>query len=81
MNRAEMAVFLVRGIDGPATDPPPPATDPFPDVPVSHWASGWVDRLVELGILAGYADGMYRPERLVNRAEMATFLDRGFLGG
>ncbi len=81
VNRSEMAVFLVRGVDGPAAVPPIPAEDPFPDVPVSHWASGWIDRLVELGITAGYADGTYRPDRLVNRAEMATFLDRAFLGG
>jgi hypothetical protein len=81
VNRSEMVVFLVRGIDGSGLVPPKPATDPFPDVPVSHWASGWIDRLVELGVTAGYADGTYQPARLVNRAEMATFLDRGFLGG
>ncbi len=81
VNRAEMAVFLDRAIDGSAVVPPKPVEDPFPDVPVSHWASGWIDRLVDLGITAGYSDGTYRPDRLVNRAEMATFLDRAFLGG
>ncbi len=81
VNRAEMAVFLVRAIEDPANVPPKPVEDPFPDVPVSHWASGWIDRLVELGVTSGYGDGTYQPDRLVDRGEMATFLDRGFLGG
>jgi len=33
-----------------------------------------VNVLVELGVVAGYEDGSYRPENIVTRAEMATFI-------
>ena len=33
-----------------------------------------VNVLVELGVVAGYEDGSYRPENVVTRAEMATFI-------
>jgi len=33
-----------------------------------------VNVLTELGVVAGYKDGTYRPENVVTRAEMATFL-------
>jgi hypothetical protein len=40
-----------------------------------------VERLHELGVVFGFADGSYRPLALVSRAEMAVMLDRAFLGG
>lgn len=33
-----------------------------------------VETLMELGIVSGYADGTYQPEKAVNRAEMAKFI-------
>jgi hypothetical protein len=39
-----------------------------------------VQRLFEDGITIGYGDGTYRPTVTVNRAQMAAFLARAFLG-
>jgi hypothetical protein len=48
----------------------------FPDVPDTHWAFSYVQRLYEGGITTGFGDGTYRPENNTTRAEMAAFLLR-----
>jgi hypothetical protein len=53
-------------------------TDPFTDVASGHWACGHIKRLSELGISSGYPD--YKPTNKVNRAEMAVYVSRAFLG-
>jgi hypothetical protein len=40
----------------------------------------YIKRLKELGITTGYGDGRYVPYDSVNRAQMAAFLSRAFLG-
>jgi hypothetical protein len=50
----------------------------FPDVPEGSWFTPYVERLFQLGITEGFADGTYRPDSFVNRAEMAIFLVRAF---
>jgi hypothetical protein len=75
VSRAEMAAFLLRAI-GDTT--PASATAAFADVPASAWYAPFVDRLAELGISVGYADGTFRPDAGVSRAEMAVFMTRAF---
>jgi hypothetical protein len=48
----------------------------FPDVQPSHWAEAAVERMVELGIIVGYPDGMFRGQEGVNRYQMALIIDR-----
>lgn len=73
VTRAEMAAFLVRALgESPLAAP----TARFPDVSPGQWFYGWVERLASLGVSVGYADGTYRPDALVSRAEMAVFLVR-----
>ncbi len=55
----------------PATAPPPAA---FPDVPPSFWAYGSVESLAARGIVSGYADGSFRPDQAVTRAEFVKML-------
>ncbi|NIO82346.1 MAG: S-layer homology domain-containing protein, partial [Candidatus Aminicenantes bacterium] len=52
----------------------------FSDIPDTHWAFRYIQRLNEDGISSGYQDGTYRPMVIVNRAQMATYLSRAFLG-
>jgi hypothetical protein len=77
VTRAEMAVFLERGIRGPGYTPPPAGSDTgFADVPPDHWAAAWIKQLAVDGITGGCGAGMYCPDAPVTRAEMAVFLLR-----
>ncbi len=48
----------------------------FPDVPSGKYYSGYVGWAVEQGIVKGYEDGTFRPDRLVNRGELAVMFHR-----
>lgn len=41
-----------------------------------HWAAGYYGRLGDMGIVTGYEDGSYRPERSVERSSMAALVCR-----
>ncbi len=74
VSRGEVAVFLVRalGRDGSLAA----YRGIYPDVPSSAWFAPHIELLSELGIMAGYADGTFRPARPVTRAETAALLVR-----
>lgn len=46
----------------------------FKDIPESYWAAESIDFLNGRGILAGYKDQTFHPDRPVNRAEFAVIL-------
>ncbi len=50
----------------------------YPDVFDSYWASNDINRLTEQSVLEGYPDGMFKPNRKVSRAEMATMVVKGY---
>jgi hypothetical protein len=76
--RDQMAVFLVRALLG---DSFTYDTSPvFADVPASHWAFKYIQKLYELGITTGCGGNNYCPSQAVTREEMAAFLARAFLG-
>ncbi len=54
---------------------------PFPDVPWYFWAKDEVQAAVDAKIVAGYQDGTYRPEVVVTRDQMATYIARALAGG
>ncbi|MEW6574367.1 MAG: S-layer homology domain-containing protein [Bacillota bacterium] len=56
-----------------------PAPVPFPDVPPGHWAAQAIGTLAARGVLAGYPDGSFKPEKPLTRAELAALLSK-FLG-
>jgi parallel beta-helix repeat protein len=78
VTRAQMAVFIIRAKFGEnftyGTMPH------FADIPESHWAFKYIQKLYEENITTGYADGTYRPSQNVNRAQMAAFIAKAFLG-
>lgn len=79
VNRAQMAVFLLRAKYGSSYTPPAVGSSTgFEDVPRNHWAAAWIKQLVAEGITAGCASGNYCPETPVTRAQMAVFLVRTF---
>ncbi|CAM4409321.1 S-layer homology domain-containing protein [Paenibacillus macerans] len=42
----------------------------------SHWAAGYIGALAEKGIVNGYADGSFKPNATITRAEMVTMISR-----
>jgi hypothetical protein len=81
VTRAQMAVFLLRGIHGAAYSPPAVgATTGFDDVPLDYWAAAWIKQMAAEGITGGCGAGTYCPEAPVTRAQMAVFLLRSKYG-
>jgi hypothetical protein len=50
----------------------------FTDVPSSLWSAAVVERALKMGIVTGYADGSYRPDDKVTRAEFAAMVMKAF---
>ncbi len=48
----------------------------FSDVPASHWAANYIQTAVKNGFVSGYADGSFRPDVQITRAEAVTMLNR-----
>ena len=48
----------------------------FPDVSPGHWAFSEIEACFNAGIVNGYPDGPYRPDRVVTRDQMAVFVSR-----
>ena len=76
VTRAEMAIFLLRGIHGADYIPPAAKGDVFADVSGTIWAADWIEQLRAEGITNGCGGSNYCPNRAVTRAEMAIFLLR-----
>lgn len=78
VTRAEMAVYLARGL---GVSLPSSVPDPFPDVPGDSWFGPAVAEILSRGITTGHQDGTYKPDQDTTREQMAAFMDRAFLGG
>jgi subtilisin len=74
VTRAEAVAMLGRalGLDGEKR------STRFSDVPVSSFASGYIEAAAEQGIVNGRLDGSFRPDQPVTRAEMAILLARAY---
>jgi hypothetical protein len=77
VTRAEMAVFLERGIHGATYSPPAVgAGTGFGDVPPSYWSAAFIKQLAAERITTGCGNSSYCPGQPVTRAQMAVFLLR-----
>jgi hypothetical protein len=81
LSRAEMAVLLLRIRHGRSYVPPAATGKIFTDVPITHWALRWIERLYAEGITVGCSTvpRMYCPDRSVTAGELDVFLG-GVLG-
>ena len=78
VTRAQMAVFLERGIHSSSFTPPVvPIT--FGDVS-GHWAQYWIEALKADGVTGGCSSSSYCPDTSTTRAQMAVFLLRAKYG-
>ena len=62
VTRAEFVTMVVRAMPG-GDGVGQAATSPYPDVPRSHWASGYVEAAVTRGLISGFSDGTFRPNQ------------------
>lgn len=46
----------------------------FSDVPSGHWAAGYIEKMVEGGLVAGYGGGKFGPEDPFNIDQMCTII-------
>jgi hypothetical protein len=70
ITRAEIAVILSR-----LSSNTPSSGESFPDVK-GHWAQSAIEQLKATGIISGYADGMFRPEQTLKRAEVVAMINK-----
>ena len=75
VTRAEMAVFIIRLLEGSGYVPPTPQ-GLFSDVPQGFWAEGWIEELAARGVTQGCDTGKFCPGGWVTRDQMAMFLVR-----
>jgi len=83
VTRDQMAVYVARAMVAPSgeaglADYFPSDPRNFPDVPSGFWAWKHVEYCVENGVVQGYDDGLYHPERVVTRDQMAVYIARAF---
>jgi ELWxxDGT repeat protein len=83
LSRAEMAIFLGRGLYTADFIPPAATGTRFQDVPANFWAGAWIEQIAIAGITQGCSASppLFCPGSSVTRAEMAIFLLRAKHGG
>ena len=79
VTRAQMAVFLLKGVHGSAYLPPACSSTVFTDVacPGGPFVD-WINQLASENITGGCGGGNYCPGNPVNRGQMAVFLVKTF---
>ena len=71
--REQMAVFVLRTLDG-TLNPPDCGTPVFNDVPASSPFCKWIEELFRRGVVSGCGGGNYCPTDPVTREQMGVFL-------
>ena len=74
VTRQQMAVFLLKSMNGICYVPPPCTGTVFGDVTCSSIFDPWIEALAASGITGGCAGGNYCPTSPVLRQQMAVFL-------
>lgn len=72
ISRAELTSILVKALRLPAAAGRPA----FKDVAGSEWYAGPVAAAARAGLIKGYEDGTFRPDRTISREELVTVMVR-----
>jgi hypothetical protein len=72
LTRGQLATVIARSLGLSSVQP----DGRFSDVDVTKSHAGNIYAVAEAGIVSGYPDGTFRPDELVNREQVATFLVR-----
>jgi len=75
VTRDQMAAFIIRALGDP--NPPPPASQRYPDVPPSNVFYAFIEQMALRQITLGCGGGLYCPADNVHRDSMAAFIIRG----
>jgi hypothetical protein len=76
VTREQMAVFITHALLGRELIPDGPPTSSFADVSPGYWAYRWIECAKAKGLALGRRDGLFHPQDLLNRGEMAAFIAR-----
>lgn len=74
VTRGQAAAMLGRalGLNGEKK------TTSFSDVSSNYFASGYIQQMVNKGIISGYPNGQFQPNKTLTRGEMALLISRSF---
>ncbi|MFC3803839.1 DUF4838 domain-containing protein [Cohnella sp. GCM10012308] len=68
---------VAYGADANPTDSAASSTPLFPDLD-GHWAEESLKKWASIGLIKGYSDGTFQPDRTVNRGEAFALINRSF---
>jgi len=69
VTRAQFAKIIVTALGVGEAANYAAGTTKFSDVPADHWAAGYINVAVDVGVINGYPDGTFKPENQVTFAE------------
>lgn len=75
-DKTQPSVITPENPENPETPQESDKTGSFRDVISRHWAFESVERAAELGLVAGFSDGTFRPDEPVTRAQFVLMLWR-----
>lgn len=76
LTRAQAAAILSRVLRLSESEVTAASSTAFTDVPPGHWGRAEIERARRAGLVQGFADGTFAPERPVSREQLAAMLHR-----
>ena len=77
LNRAQFCKMAVYAMDGSGELGRYSTVTIFPDVKPSLWAASYINMAAKKGVIAGFADGKFKPNQTVTAGQAVTILMRG----
>lgn len=76
ISRAEVATIFFRLLTDEAREQYTTTAGDFTDVKAGMWCNRAIATLTNMGIIKGYTDGSFQPNKSITRAELATIIAR-----